>query len=925
MALEDVILSLPAGHRAAVADLKATNEDLRRKQFELETDLTFAKQRAAELESTLAGLSAPKVVVAAPANNLQDLISTLQQSHHSKVDAIRRKCSDEIRNLDDPNFDAYLTLQQSVSRNLRAMAKNFDFVDLVQVKESIATPGFAPTSPLQAPLVAELINHCDAVRQCTKDGRFCRMYYDPVKMDILRRMFDACKTVESRLVSTSHLQLPPQSVVFEPSPTAIIAETDGDPQPARSEESKCHFSAIEATGTVFNRATTELQELDEIFLSAQTLPHYLPEYESVLQELNQLTENLHRNEVILREGGQTQIETVQSQRAHLVDQGERQQAKVAALGKEYEDCFTQMDALLQRVEKIFNEEINVLEEYSETQKQISLCDRRVQELKKITQQELEKQQRELEGAKFASFLLNKSRDAYRRLYNNMEEGLRARRELCERTRNAAQEQIYSMAESFHTLLGKRSNADAVLLRQDQQHLETANRSLIGLVHSPPEMERQMEGIRALTVVIAATKARQASTIVDINTLRQTLTRFGTLQFLKRDTNFFSAFDDLEKTAKLKDKVDDFIQRAKFISEMMVEVSDPDSRQDYVVEQCLDALKHGVADGIELVALKGKIDELDEPYRLTAAPKLRRHRRLISHFLEELREGVNGLMQMEPTIELHVVGILEAIDSINSALTRNEEPIPDNVRQSVLPNTQRMVQESTTKSDRGAPLQHKASGIMFGTGASRSNSVALDSPSNESFGGNVMSRSALDKAPSFHEVEVERQPQTFARASQRLRITAESKRLTKPGNSIEMSNTTALGSHGFRAGSGVHKYVIRIGASCTRLLVGFADWNIPLDGYCNSLKYNGCYYLHLGNGTLWCPEQGIERKQYTYEAIGSSIDGLLSCIIDTNERTISFVWGDINLGVAFRNVNLGRSLYPAFEIFSNGCTFEFVNE
>jgi hypothetical protein len=82
---------------------------------------------------------------------------------------------------------------------------------------------------------------------------------------------------------------------------------------------------------------------------------------------------------------------------------------------------------------------------------------------------------------------------------------------------------------------------------------------------------------------------------------------------------------------------------------------------------------------------------------------------------------------------------------------------------------------------------------------------------------------------------------------------------------------------------------------------------------------------VGSGTLWAPELRYERKSYTHHAIGGAVGSILRVIVDTGACTVGFVWGDINLGVAFRGVNMTRTLYPAFEVFSNECAFELVED
>eukprot|EP00759_Apiculatamorpha_spiralis_P036442 PhF_6_TR36554/c0_g1_i1/m.53951 len=141
--------------------------------------------------------------------------------------------------------------------------------------------------------------------------------------------------------------------------------------------------------------------------------------------------------------------------------------------------------------------------------------------------------------------------------------------------------------------------------------------------------------------------------------------------------------------------------------------------------------------------------------------------------------------------------------------------------------------------------------------------------------------------------------------------------------MEVSDTTALGSIGFS--SGRHMWRVRLGQNCEKLMVGVSDGNIPVDGYCNSLRYKNCYYLHLGTGTLWSPFLGMQRAPYTNEPM-CNVDGEVMVVLDVGAREISFGWGRNMLPVAFRGIHLPPSgeFFPSFEVYNNGCEFEFVD-
>lgn len=895
--LEDIILTLPPSHREVIADLRGRQYESARRVDELESELTFAKQRVVELENELAAAVSNPPQVPAPQSNLQELIAQLKAQHQAEVETVRRQTTEKMHSLDDPSFDAEGSLASSTSRSLKPLPKNFEFVDLMQLREGFTAEGFAPSSPLQQPLISEFINHIDGVRQCTKDGRFAQLYYDPVKADLLRRMFDMCKSVEAKMGSTAYLTLPSQAVPAEPVPKEAA---ESDVVSHRRKEVSMHMAAVESCGEVFNRAVKDVAQLEELSQNAAVLPHFLTEFDLVCSAMSNDSENLQRNEVVLVEAGSLHVENINSHRKQLIEQADRQAGDIEKRERDIDKLFHEMLRLLAQAEEGFREVMTVVQSHSKTQIEVAMCDFRANEVRKVVEAEVLKQQRYLEGAKFTTFLCTKARDLYRRLHNNLEESVRSRRELCERIKTTSQEQLYTMAEVLHDVLIKRQNADTAQLRNDQAALEAANRALMGLVHQPNEMDRQMATIRELTLSISNAKSRLSQSSHEFGSIRQVLNKYQTLAFLKRDTNFLSIHDNLEKTSRLKEKLDDAVLRIKYVSEVLVEVSDPDTRQDYVVQQCLEALKVSVGDVSELLASRAVMEDFEEAYRSSTATKLKRHKRLVSHFLEEIKDGTNDLASVEPAIELNVVNLVEGMESIVAALTHNEEP-------------------TALSAGRGIPGVGSGAMGTFGTGGTQSRHA---NP-NASMGG-PGGAPGEEYVPDTVELE-QMAHHTFARSSSKLKTSHDMHKLVKPNNGgMEMSNTSALGAIGFRLGSGVHAFAVRIGSNCSRLLVGFADWNLPLDGYCNSLKYSGCYYLHLGNGTLWAPDQRVERKPYTYEAIGTTVDGVLRCIVDTNHRTIGYVWNDVNLGIAFRNVNLTRTLYPAFEVFSNGTAVEFVN-
>jgi hypothetical protein len=904
--IEEVLLALQIpSHRQSVADLRSNFFDIQRHVGELETECRFLRNRVAELETLLQVKAEVPVTVPAPIKTLEDLISQLKTQFQQKIEEMRRKAAEDVRNADDPAFDAALELQRSATRAMKPLPKNFEFVDLQQMRDSLLQEGYTPTSPLYVPHITEFVAHIDSIRQCTKDQRFAHMYRDPIRADTLRKMFDMNKAVESKLGSTSHLSLPPPSVK--------VSQTTGeDLLQFRAKETSEHLQVIGSCGEVFERAVREVTSLDDQFLMAQTLPSLASDFDAVTNGTTNDLENLTVNEKVLRDSSSAIIDHIKSIKSVQLDSVSQHQNLFQAKTKEVDGIFAKIQQLLAAAEEGYISAKELFSVVCKSQLEAARCDIRVRESTKALETELMKQQRFSEGTRFTSYLAGKAKELYKKLYVNMEESMRSRREQCERAKNAAQEQLYAMAENLHDIVSKRINADNLAIRNDQHQLDTCNRSLMGLVHVPQEMEKQMDVIRKLTVSISASKHRLHQDQVDIQSIKQILAKYNTLQFLKRDSNFLSVFDGVEKTAKLKERLDDSSQKVKFVSEVLVEISDPETRQDYVVLQAIEALKQTVADFNDLLPSKSAIEDLDEQFRVNTSTRLKRHKRLIAHFLEELREGTNDLHTKYPSVEAHTMTLLDNLQVVLSALTHNEEPVPQHLRSAYLQSagigaTPQSYYDAQATAPGGAAAAVQGGGL----GAAP-----------KSFGGGARSLAASSPGDTFGDAE--EAVHTFSRVSDRIKLSNESKKITKVPGGMEMSNTSALGAVGFRPNTGIHFFAMKIGANCSRLLVGLADWNLPLDGYCNSIKYPCCYYLHVGNGTLWCPEQKIERRQYTYEAIGSHVGGILKCILDTNERTISFAWQDTNLGIAFKNVNLARTLYPACEVFSNNCSVEFVS-
>ncbi|KAG8343407.1 hypothetical protein TRVL_05761 [Trypanosoma vivax] len=124
------------------------------------------------------------------------------------------------------------------------------------------------------------------------------------------------------------------------------------------------------------------------------------------------------------------------------------------------------------------------------------------------------------------------------------------------------------------------------------------------------------------------------------------------------------------------------------------------------------------------------------------------------------------------------------------------------------------------------------------------------------------------------------------------------------------------------------YSVRVGVHCSDVLIGFADSQLPLEVFApvlNSVTYTGCYFLHLGRGTLYCPLYGLVDMPYpAFSSRGPVQTGEeIRCVLDTAMGTIHFWRGDVDCGLAFEHVSLRQPLFPAFELNSRGCEVELL--
>lgn len=957
--IEDIILMLPVKERAVVVRMREEFQQERNRNLELESQLRNVNQRIADLETQLSQEKSQKELQTAIAGAggpntsahtlLHNTFQILRAHHNNAVDSVRRRTAEAIQTMDDTQYDAASALKTSVNRTLRPTPKTFELVDLLQMKQNLVGEGHAPQSANLFQFVREFTDHIDAVRQCSKDSQHAFIHNDAIRANLLRKVFDLCKTVEAKLgTGASHLNLPaPQLASME------IIGRDNVEHSVRNREFQNHLNAMSSCGEVFNQCGRDIDMIEDLVVSAKNIPNFLPEFDAIAQQLAVDAEILQRNEVILVEAGSLHIESFNAQRQTFVDECATKVDSIRAHQVAIDSLYDEMVKLLTKVEEEYTAIHDIEVAHCKIQVDIARAEHRVVSVRKAVESEVQKQRRFQEGAKFSTFLCTQGKDLFRKLHSASEDALRQRKDFVDRVKISSQEQLYTVAEVLHDVLTKRIQADNHRMRNDHQALEAGNRALMGLVHSPPEMEKQMTHIRELTSNVGAAKQRIAATNAEIAQVRSVLLKYGTTLFLKRDNNFLAIHEGQERLTKTREKIEDGVQRLKYVAEILVEVSDPDTRQDFVVAQCLDALKVSVSDMSDLVAQRHLISECDEMFRNSALSKMKRHYSLITHFLHQMHDNVSDIQSADPSIETNVAALVHLMDQIKQSLQGEVDEV----------SRMRLRQNPGGLLHGGAsPLQHQSLGNPGGSSSSQQRGTSMlgaESPHLAALAGAVTQQQqqqhhhhhdpqqAASSAAAVGQVqgaagaghlfaepvrEIINEHHAFARASAKLKISADQRRLIKPPGGIELSNTSALGSVGFRYGSGVHSFCVKVGPNCSRLLVGVADWNLPLDGYCNSLKYSGCYYLHIGAGTLWAPDMKFERKPYTHHAIGSMVGTILRCIVDTENCCISFAVcdpqntsGGLNLGVAFKNINLSRTLYPSFELFSGGCECEFVDD
>ncbi|KAG8341419.1 hypothetical protein TRVL_07752 [Trypanosoma vivax] len=187
-------------------------------------------------------------------------------------------------------------------------------------------------------------------------------------------------------------------------------------------------------------------------------------------------------------------------------------------------------------------------------------------------------------------------------------------------------------------------------------------------------------------------------------------------------------------------------------------------------------------------------------------------------------------------------------------------------------------------------------------------------------------------------------QTFAITGGRIGVSECRTRLWRLSlpHIVDSLSCSALGSLDHRDFLAAHRYstsrspapppcfsfVVRVGANCDDVLIGFADRQLPLEVFnpaLNSFSYTNCYFLHLGRGTLYCPLYGLIDASYpTFSSRGPVQAGEeISCVLDTESRTVRFLRGDVDCGLAFEHVSLAQPLVPAFELNSRGCELELL--
>ncbi|KAL9654929.1 hypothetical protein ABK040_008719 [Willaertia magna] len=137
------------------------------------------------------------------------------------------------------------------------------------------------------------------------------------------------------------------------------------------------------------------------------------------------------------------------------------------------------------------------------------------------------------------------------------------------------------------------------------------------------------------------------------------------------------------------------------------------------------------------------------------------------------------------------------------------------------------------------------------------------------------------------------------------------------------------SNGWNCGvlgiNGCFRYKIKLLNNCQNLMVGFALKTTFNKNSNNYDKNGGGWYLYCNSGTLYSGNVNYSGEAYLNKSCNSN-GTIIEAIFTPETKSISFIVDGTNYGNAFENINVTNlnDLCPAFNAFSSGCEFEFIN-
>ncbi len=125
-----------------------------------------------------------------------------------------------------------------------------------------------------------------------------------------------------------------------------------------------------------------------------------------------------------------------------------------------------------------------------------------------------------------------------------------------------------------------------------------------------------------------------------------------------------------------------------------------------------------------------------------------------------------------------------------------------------------------------------------------------------------------------------------------------------------------GWHCSAMGTRCTKYSIRLIRNCTYLLVGMAPKPL-FEREGNNFKTCG-WYMYCAEGTLYS-QDGEGNNTYIVDQACNANGTVIGVQLENGE--LSFSLNGVDMGVAFRGLPV--DVFPAFDMYDNGCEFEFI--